>query len=41
MLTISDSEGNTAIIKGTDFYHKNGFFHMVEGFAFATENAKE
>jgi uncharacterized surface protein with fasciclin (FAS1) repeats len=41
MLTISDSDGNTAIIKATDFYHKNGFFHMVEGFAFATENAKE
>jgi uncharacterized surface protein with fasciclin (FAS1) repeats len=41
VLTISDSEGNTAIIKATDFYHKNGFFHMVEGFAFDIEKAKE
>tara|TARA_B100000795_G_scaffold158062_1_gene118725 strand:- start:25313 stop:25891 length:579 start_codon:yes stop_codon:yes gene_type:complete len=37
VLTLSDDQGNTAIIKDTDFYHKNGFFHMVEGFAFATE----
>lgn len=35
-LTISDSKGNIAVIKETDFYHKNGFFHMVEGFAFDT-----
>jgi len=37
VLTISDSKGNTAVIKETDFYHKNGFFHMVEGFAFDTK----
>lgn len=35
-LTISDSKGNTAVINETDFYHKNGFFHMVEGIAFDT-----
>ncbi len=33
---ISDSKGNSAVIKETDFYHKNGFFHMVEGIAFDT-----
>ena len=37
VLTISDSKGNTAVIQETDFYHKNGFFHMVEGFAFDTK----
>ena len=35
-LTISDSKGNTAVLNETDFYHKNGFFHMVEGIAFDT-----
>jgi uncharacterized surface protein with fasciclin (FAS1) repeats len=39
-LTISDSKGNMAVIKETDFYHKNGFFHMVEGFAFDTKTSK-
>lgn len=35
-LTISDSKGNKAVINETDFYHKNGFFHMVDGIAFDT-----
>lgn len=39
-LIISDSNGNEALIKETDFYHKNGFFHMVEGFAFDTKTSR-
>ena len=27
-----DSFGNTSVISATDFYHKNGFFHIVEGY---------
>jgi uncharacterized surface protein with fasciclin (FAS1) repeats len=41
VLYISDGKGNSATIKDTNFYHKNGFFHMVEGFAFDTEILKE
>ena len=37
---ISDSKGNSAIIKDTDFYHKNGFFHTVEGIAFDTADSQ-
>lgn len=37
---ISDSKGNSAVIKETDFYHKNGFFHIVEGFAFDTKTSQ-
>jgi len=31
-LYLVDSLGNTSMISATDFYHKNGFFHIVEGF---------
>ena len=31
-LFLVDSFGNTSVISATDFYHKNGFFHIVEGF---------
>lgn len=41
VITISDSEGHAATVKATDFYHKNGFFHMVEGFAFDTTIPQE
>jgi uncharacterized surface protein with fasciclin (FAS1) repeats len=41
VLYISDGEGNYATIKDTNFYHKNGFFHMVEGFAFDTAISQE
>ena len=37
---ISDSKGNSAVIKETDFYHKNGFFHTVEGIAFDTADSQ-
>ena len=30
---ISDNSGNKAEIVATDFYHKNGFFHIIEGVA--------
>jgi uncharacterized surface protein with fasciclin (FAS1) repeats len=30
-LVLVDSDGNTSIISATDFYHKNGFFHIVDG----------
>jgi len=30
-LVLVDSQGNTSIISSTDFYHKNGFFHIVDG----------
>ena len=31
-LFLVDSFGNTSFISATDFYHKNGFFHIVEGY---------
>ena len=31
-LYLVDSLGNTSMISATDFYHKNGIFHIVEGF---------
>tara|TARA_R110000787_G_scaffold17180_1_gene54206 strand:- start:45121 stop:45699 length:579 start_codon:yes stop_codon:yes gene_type:complete len=31
-LYLVDSLGNTSMISATDFYHKNGFFHIVEGY---------
>lgn len=31
-LFLVDSFGNTSVISATDFYHKNGFFHIVEGY---------
>jgi uncharacterized surface protein with fasciclin (FAS1) repeats len=30
-LVLFDSKGNTATIIATDYYHKNGFFHIVDG----------
>jgi len=30
-LVLVDVEGNTSVILATDFYHKNGFFHIVDG----------
>lgn len=33
-LILIDSKGNTSIISATDFYHKNGFFHIVDGIVF-------
>lgn len=33
-LYLSDENGNLAPIVGTDFYHKHGFFHIVDGWVF-------
>lgn len=30
-LVLFDGQGNTATIIAKDFYHKNGFFHIVDG----------
>jgi len=30
-LVLFDGQGNTANIIGKDYYHKNGFFHIVDG----------
>lgn len=30
-LLLVDSQGNTSVISFTDYYHKNGFFHIVDG----------
>ncbi len=30
-LLLVDTKGNTSVISATDFYHKNGFFHIVDG----------
>lgn len=30
-LVLFDTQGNTANIIGQDYYHKNGFFHIVDG----------
>ncbi len=30
-LLLVDAKGNTSVISATDFFHKNGFFHIVEG----------
>jgi uncharacterized surface protein with fasciclin (FAS1) repeats len=35
-LYLVDSLGNTSVISATDFYHKNGLFHIVEGFVLPT-----
>jgi uncharacterized surface protein with fasciclin (FAS1) repeats len=37
-LFLVDSFGNTSVISATDFYHKNGFFHIVEGYALPALN---
>jgi len=33
-LLLVDSKGNTSLISTTDFYHKNGFFHIVDGIVY-------
>ncbi len=33
-LVLVDAQGNTSTISATDFYHKNGFFHIVDGIVF-------
>jgi len=35
-LLLVDSKENTSIVSATDFYHKNGFFHIVDGIIFPT-----
>ena len=30
-IELFDTEGNVAVIVGTNFYHSNGFFHLAEG----------
>lgn len=35
-LFLVDANGNMSLISATDFYHKNGFFHIVEGFVLPT-----
>jgi uncharacterized surface protein with fasciclin (FAS1) repeats len=34
-VVLFDSENNTATITATDFYHKNGLFHMVNGLVYS------
>jgi uncharacterized surface protein with fasciclin (FAS1) repeats len=41
LIYLSDNNGNRAVVKETNFYHKNGFFHIVEGIAYATKKEKE
>lgn len=36
-LLLIDSENRTATVTATDFYHKNGFFHIVDGIVFPPE----
>jgi uncharacterized surface protein with fasciclin (FAS1) repeats len=33
-LQLVDSENRTATIIAQDFYHKNGFFHIIDGLIF-------
>jgi len=33
-LILIDAEGNKSVISATDFYHKNGFFHIVDGIVY-------
>lgn len=33
-LFLVDAQGNTSVISAIDFYHKNGFFHIVDGIVF-------
>ncbi|GEQ86609.1 hypothetical protein ULMS_21170 [Patiriisocius marinistellae] len=40
-ITLNDVEGNKALIIDTNFYHKNGFFHIVEGMAFSLKEEKK
>lgn len=37
---INDQNGNKAQIVETDFYHKNGFFHIINGVAAPLKNEK-
>ena len=33
-LVLVDGHGNSATIIAPDFYHKNGFFHVIDGLIF-------
>ncbi|PHS61826.1 MAG: hypothetical protein COB12_11655 [Flavobacterium sp.] len=33
-LILIDAAGNKSVISATDFYHKNGFFHIVDGIVY-------
>ncbi|OAB78563.1 fasciclin domain-containing protein [Cochleicola gelatinilyticus] len=37
-LTLIDSENRTATITEANFYHKNGFFHIIDGILFPRSN---
>lgn len=40
-VVLFDSENNTAMISATDFYHKNGLFHIVDDLVYPTTNPKK
>ncbi|MDX1463761.1 MAG: fasciclin domain-containing protein [Marinirhabdus sp.] len=37
-LMLFDTNGNTAKLLATDFYHKNGFFHIIDGLILPSNN---
>jgi len=37
-VVLFDSKNNIATITATDFYHKNGFFHIIDGLVFPSAN---
>ncbi len=37
-LILFDAQNNTATVSGADFYHKNGFAHIVDGLVFSSSN---
>ncbi|WP_121907566.1 fasciclin domain-containing protein [Ulvibacter antarcticus] len=39
-IVLFDSENNMATLKATDFYHKNGFFHIVDGLVYTASTSK-
>ena len=39
-VTLFDSENNIATIAASNFYHKNGFFHIVNGLVYPSEEKK-
>lgn len=36
-LILFDASNNKAVITASDFYHKNGYFHIVDGLVFPSE----
>lgn len=36
-VVLTDSKGHVATLTASDFYHKNGFFHMVDGLIFPVQ----